>query len=57
MGRPIANEIIKAIAEVEGIEPDHLDIVLESYVSTDGENGSGSFWKSFPVHAGRHAFA
>jgi hypothetical protein len=35
MSQSIATEIIEAIADVEQTEPEHLDIVLESYVSTD----------------------
>ena len=35
MGQSTPNEVIEAIADVEQTEPEHLDIVLESYVSTD----------------------
>ncbi|RXK47755.1 HalOD1 output domain-containing protein [Halorientalis pallida] len=35
MGEFVTTQIIEAIAEVEGTEPEHLDIALERYVSTD----------------------
>jgi hypothetical protein len=35
MGGCVTEQIIEAIAEVEGTEARHLDIILQHYVSTD----------------------
>ena len=35
MDENITNQLVKAIAEAEGTEPEHLDITLHHYVSAD----------------------